>query len=207
VFFFPFLKSINFPVEVDEEEFVPINLPRRNQNVMSVEKETKRVDVEKYTIRKTETVEIKERPFKASPVISPVYGVMDKNYKKEDIVIKQKIEISKTQQNNIELDRVRKKAYGTLEDEIEITLDQPYNEFYKNKKNEMPEKPAKSIDDLLLESAEEEPKTIQEIEEKALNETFKLDEVIKEMKKSAKDLDGTEDLFELIDSMYDDKEE
>lgn len=138
---------------------------------------------------------------------------MDKNYKKEDIVVKQKIEISKTQQSNMDLDKVRKKAYGTLEDEIEITLDQSYDTFYKKEKDKsideiLADEPIKSIDDLLLESNEDKPKSKDTSEEKALNETFKLDEVISEMKKNAKNLEDTDDdLFSLIDSMYDDKEE
>lgn len=195
--------TFNFPVEVDEDDFVPIEMPKRNQNVMDYE--TKRVDVEKYIIKKTETVEVKETPFKASPIISPIYGVMDKNYKKEDIVVKKKVEVTKTQQKNIDLDLARKKAFGTLEDEIEITLDQPYNEFYKEEelKEEDEEKPIKSIDDLLIDSTDKEDGS-----DSALHETFKLDEVIKELKKSSEELESNnDDLFDLIDSMYESEEE
>ena len=50
-----------------------------------------------------------KKPFSPSPVISPVYGILDKNYRKDDIVDKRtdrKAELD-------ELDRVRKKAYGS----------------------------------------------------------------------------------------------
>ncbi len=196
--------TFNFPVDVDEDDFVPIEMPRKNRNALDFE--TKRVDIEKYVIKKTETVEVREVPFKASPIISPIYGVMDKNYKKEDIVVKKKVEVTKTQQKNIDLDLARKKAFGTLEDEIEITLDRPYEEFYKEEVTETPleseeEKPIKSIDDLLIDSMAEE-------REESLQETFKLDEVIKEMKKSSKELESSnDDLFDLIDSMYESEDE
>ena len=67
------------------------------------------------------------RKFKPSPVISPVYGVLDKNYKKEDIVIRNE------EKKIIDVDSVRKKAFGTLEDDIEKTLNTPVKEFYKTR--------------------------------------------------------------------------
>ncbi len=51
-----------------------------------------------------------KKPFVPSPVISPVYGILDKNYSKEDIVDKRTDRRAKTVDN---LDRVRTKAFGT----------------------------------------------------------------------------------------------
>lgn len=69
-----------------------------------------------------ETLERKEEhtTFTPSPIISPVYGVLNENYKKEDIVTK-----TDYRNNNsvLDLDSVRRKAYGTLEDDIEDSLD------------------------------------------------------------------------------------
>jgi len=62
-----------------------------------------------------------ERVFKPTPIISPVYGILDKNYHKEDIVTKKEVNNS-TNNNENTIDSVRKKAYGTLEDELENTL-------------------------------------------------------------------------------------
>lgn len=207
--------TFNFPFELDNQEFE--QLPsRRNQNVLELEKENRR-DLDRYSLNKPEpkNTEGEAKPFKASPIISPVYGVMDKNYKKEDIQEKPKVEISKSKQKSIDLEVVRKKAYGTLEDEIEITLDKPLKDFYKHVEEEEI-KPAKTIDELLLDSMDEEEQEIKEeiiqkrtFEENSLNETFKLDEIIGEMKKSSNDLEKAddEDLFNLIDSMYSDKED
>ena len=64
-----------------------------------------------------------KKPFVPSPVISPVYGVLDKNYSKEDIVDRRTERKPKDIDN---LDRVRTKAFGNTkvieekEEEIEI---------------------------------------------------------------------------------------
>lgn len=82
-----------------------------------------------------------KRPFKPSPVISPVYGILDKNYKVDDIVDKKdgvKREVVKVpvreeitayrnieednepQEEVISIDSVRNKAFGAM-DELEKT--------------------------------------------------------------------------------------
>jgi len=61
----------------------------------------------------------KEEPkkeFKPSPIISPVYGVLDKNYDKDDIKEVKQPTTYKTTLTSI--DDVRNKAFGTVEDEI-----------------------------------------------------------------------------------------
>lgn len=84
-----------------------------------------------------------KKPFRPSPVISPVYGILDKNYTKEEIVSqskenviervhveKKKVEINEKKEKpedviknhenkkSVDLDYVRKKAFGVLEDGI-----------------------------------------------------------------------------------------
>ena len=54
-----------------------------------------------------------ERVFKPTPIISPVYGILDKNYHKEDIVSKKENTYSPVGEVN-SIDAVRQKAYGTL---------------------------------------------------------------------------------------------
>ena len=58
-----------------------------------------------------------KKVFKPSPIISPVYGVLDKNYKKDDIVTK-KSPRSSYHSENITVDDVRKRAFSTLEDDL-----------------------------------------------------------------------------------------
>ena len=51
--------------------------------------------------------------FKPSPIISPIYGILDKNYKKEDVVQKKDIRITTNYtRSNVNVDDVRNKAYG-----------------------------------------------------------------------------------------------
>ncbi len=52
--------------------------------------------------------------FKPSPIISPIYGVLDKNYKKEDVVQKNP-KVSNYSKDSLKVDNVRNKAYGTKE--------------------------------------------------------------------------------------------
>ena len=56
-----------------------------------------------------------KKPFTPSPVISPVYGILDKNYSKEDIIDK------RTDRRKIDsFDRVRDKAYGKAKEKENI---------------------------------------------------------------------------------------
>lgn len=58
-----------------------------------------------------------KKVFKPSPIISPVYGILDKNYKKDDIVTK-KSPRSSYHSENITVDDVRERAFSTLEDDL-----------------------------------------------------------------------------------------
>ena len=56
--------------------------------------------------------------FKPTPIISPIYGILDKNYKKEEVVDKKEKTPSVSSyvsRKNADLDSVRKKAYGGLD--------------------------------------------------------------------------------------------
>lgn len=154
------------------------------------------------------------RKFTPSPVISPVYGVLDKNYKKEDIVVK--VDEKKT----IDVDSVRKKAFGTLEDDIEKTLSTPTREFYHRN----PE-PEKSLDELLKESVEDIIPVYESKEETNLvYPSFNIEEepiksskekeleildrpVSKPLEEKLEDDTLENDLFDLIDSMYETRED
>lgn len=67
--------------------------------------------------------------FRPSPIISPIYGILDKNYKKEDVREKKEIHITSYTKENATVDDVRNKAYGnkqsveveSLDTEVEDT--------------------------------------------------------------------------------------
>lgn len=61
--------------------------------------------------------------FKPSPIISPIYGILDKNYKKEDVVSKREVRLTSSYaRENLSVEDVRKKAYGSLSDDIAMEL-------------------------------------------------------------------------------------
>ena len=65
--------------------------------------------------------------FKPSPIISPIYGILDKNYKKEDVKEKKDVRISSYSRTNVSVDDIRNKAYGEkrrLEKEEESEADE-----------------------------------------------------------------------------------
>ena len=55
--------------------------------------------------------------FKPSPIISPIYGILDKNYKKEDVKEKREVKISSYSRSNMNVDDIRNKAYGKEKEE------------------------------------------------------------------------------------------
>ena len=169
-----------------------------------------------------ETTEVKA--FKPTPVISPIWGVLNKDYKKDEIVEKEPSQDRITAAVT-SYDTVRRKAYGTLEDELEDTLNS-MSKVTPNKIQEEVDKVDKDMDlleqktqkieDLIskIEDASNEldktmSMSIGELEDKAAEANYQ-EEVEEEENVSDKTLtDSTleHDLFNLIDSMYDDKEE
>lgn len=104
------------PIFFDDNDFAGLEPPKK------VEKVSKKTN----PFEKTKKVEVRKEEkkiFKPTPIISPVYGVLDKNYHKEDIKQKNNSSISAYYNHkDVSIDDIRKKAYGTLEDDLEITL-------------------------------------------------------------------------------------
>jgi len=152
-----------------------------------------------------------KKPFTLSPIISPVYGILNENYKKEDIVTRDSTHLRTYEK--VDLDSVRKKAYGTLEDEIESSLsrnnvDDVLEEVPSEMKVENLKEDGLSIDDLLV---EEIPETIEEevfdIEEAEPEIDLDDNRETLEVHEKGQEAIGEEDLFDLIDSIYAGKEE
>ena len=167
-----------------------------------------------------EVVVEQPKVFKPSPVISPIYGILDKDYKKDEIAPK-KVEVKETpiSSSAATYDSVRRKAYGTLEDDLEDTL----NEMNKLTPNDIKaevqkidndvdklEQRSNKIEDLIskIESSPEIDKTVSvgELEDKVKLENFD-DTTELSNDKTMTDSTLEHDLFNLIDSMYDDKED
>jgi len=84
------------------------------------------VDFSNSNTNKPYSAPLKEA-FKPTPIISPIYGVLDKNYNKDEVIDKRDKPSSYVSRRNADLDTVRKKAYGGLE---------PFDEIIENKEEE-----------------------------------------------------------------------
>ncbi len=212
-------KSFSFP-DFDEEEFSSMSRVQKQKtptNVLEYEKKKrieKRTDYGRYEkVEKTEVVE--RRKFKPSPIISPVYGILNEDYKPEDI--KNKTEEKDT---NLDFNSVRKKAFG------EETEKQPKTTYYeesvtvKLKENEEEKKQKVKTIDELLEDTSDLTIDINESDDNLPNNNDyeKVDEELidltpevhekKSIQEKVEDDDTLEnDLFDLIDSMYDNRED
>ena len=232
--------TFKFPM-LDEEEVKPVRT--RVNALESARMEKKKEETEKARNDKykdlfkenTTTTSKPDRVFKPSPVISPVYGVLDKNYTREEIIERQENITRTTNPKDMNYDAVRRKAYGTLEDELENTLSKLSEpEIHEKVEKPVTKEEEKSIEDLLNEIEGNRNMSIGDIEEKIKDKmeeeeeesisddeflkefmartSKKEEETIKEEKATTKeedvDADKTleHDLFNLIDSMYEDKE-
>ena len=70
-----------------------------------------------YSYTKSYHEEKETKGFKPSPIISPIYGILDKNYRKEEVVTKKEVRIT-SGKTNFDLDAVRNKAFGSDDEEI-----------------------------------------------------------------------------------------
>lgn len=188
------------------------DVPRRNRDEYVVkEPERKREQPRDYSKFLQPKKEEKKKVFTPSPVISPVYGVLNQNYTKDDVIIK-----TDTGVKGPSLEDVRKKAY---EKKKEVENKKVEDEFAE---------PLKTLDEILISNQEiqkEKPVENDDIPEvpeeitkaEFISENDKVEATAEmpkvEDKKSEvetkDDEDDTleKDLFNLIDSMYENKDE
>ena len=196
------------------EEVVP-----SRRNVISEEARIPRAETPIRT-------EVKEpKVFKPTPPISPIWGVLGKDYEKEDIQDKSVNTEKQLNPGITTYDTVRRKAYGTLEDELEDTLNSLDNKVTTDTINkeiskvdrdmELLEQKTSKIEDLIskIEDATNEindEMTVGDLEDNVELENFEEEDKKEEKHVSDETLTDSSlehDLFNLIDSMYDDKEE
>ena len=208
-------EEIRKPVFFDDKDFLDLEKPKE------IKKQAK-IEAKKETTYGTKKVEEKKK-FSPTPIISPVYGILDKNYHKEDITTKNTTSrLSYKSSKKITVDEVRNKAFGTLEDDLETTLvntpiidEKDYNikkiepisdELFADLADDS--KPRHSNDDIEVTEDDEINKnlTIEELEnlEKTKTRTRRSKKVTVE---ATEDTISNSELFDLIDSMYDRKDE
>lgn len=184
--------------------------------------------------------------FKPSPIISPIYGILDKNYKKEDVKEKKEVRITTSYtRSNVSVDDIRNKAYGSRRLEEEAEEVEETNKFEVEEQDDdllvdLSDRSKPEVKELTMGDAEEyfqdlgleynvdyvdvstdrsttpkkeeKPKHVAEVTEevKKLDEEpiEEVEEPIEEKKEEVviektSDVDADDDnLFDLIDSMY-----
>lgn len=211
------LPVINTFEEEEKEEEKPLYNHRMEKTYSSLEEF--REDNHPLSLSYEYNEPKKSGGFKPSPVISPVYGILDKNYKKEDVPIKKEIRLSVTSKK-VDLDYVREKAYGEIADDISDSINEGEKEIEQIPEENTNNAVKNEENDLLYDLSEEEPSvkevTVGDAEEYfndlglEYNVDYKVEEKRthkKEEKTEEENLEDTSsDLFDLINSMYEDKE-
>ena len=167
-------QNFKFPIIFEEEDFKEEKKKSRSINVLERENT-------KYETEIKRDIKSQKKTFKPSPVISPVYGVLDKNYTKDEISSKNGL--LSDYSDKVDIDSVINKAYGN-----------PTTREEKNKEN--------NKDDIINLFSEENTAEIgyelDEIDTKATDDKIKsIDDLLK---------DSNEDFYSLVDSMYKDDE-
>lgn len=205
-------RTFNFPFDVDDDDFAP------KEEVKEVKPEIKKEEV-KPQVSKVNTAEYKQtkpfsirnyekyekekkeeqddKKFKPTPVISPIYGILDKNYKKEDLLIDDKKK--NTSDKKLDYETVRKRAYSKTVEKEDDSKGIFFNLDDDNKKEEE----VKIVyNDVELDKEEDKNKTIGEKIEEYEKSLEKEPEVSEDTDDDILSETKEQDLFNLIDNMY-----
>lgn len=174
-------ENFKFPIIFEDEDFKEEKKKTKSINVLEREN-TKYEDLIKRDTKPQKKV------FKPSLVISPVYGVLDKNYSKEDITTKDGNRVSND--NGVDIDTVIKKAYG--------------EEVVTKTREEKREEENKTVDTFKEEETDIKSLTIEQAEIKA-NER-EVDDKIASIDELLNDTNTDDDFYSLVDSMYKNEE-
>ena len=237
-----YVDDLNVSTE-DVRNSYSYNTPSSDRGLYGIDNSNKIVMHEYGTYERKE----EKSYFRPSPIISPIYGILDKNYKKEDVVQKREVKLSNSfERDKVSIDDVRKKAYGSISDDladnfkdendnssfevedkqdenllVDLNDDKPtvkevtmgdaveyfedlgleYNVDYVDEA-----KNNKKQEEVVVEEPKEEVK--EEKEEKKVEpekEEEKVEDIIEEVKEEVEETEDKKDddnLFDLIDSMY-----
>lgn len=218
-----------FPMTFEEDDFKQEETVPKEDSKPLPKEEPKREEPPKYIFENERAPlyegrdDKKEKPvFRPTPIISPIYGILDKNYKKDEIVTKKPIVLSSSSSKKMDLDRVREKAYGDLASDITASMQEEKVDELSEENDEK----ENTFYDLNIGSPAVEKVTVGDAEEyfndlgleynvdykdnsmeKAIGRrSARVEE--KEAQDEVSDSASLENnLFDLIESMYEDKEE
>ena len=185
------------PVFFDDNDFRDLNLTKKKEEIEEVKVKEKEVYGSKIQEPKEE-----KKIFKPTPIISPVYGILDKNYHKEDIVSRNEVRRVEKDSVDSSIDVIRNKAYGTLEDELENTLFGSNSILFKKEEAVEEEIEIEEVDDDILTDLTDD--ISRELDELLIKKEKYVEEVEEEKQTDIPD----DDLLDFIDStLYKDGDE
>ena len=148
--------NFKFPIDFDDNDFGNVSRVSRQarveKNTLEVKEQRKnnkenkshKIEAKKevkvaelYKDKREDDKQKVNKSFQATPIISPIYGVLNKNYSKDEIepVSGDNYEINRPSKN-IDFDSVRKKAYGnTLVDDIKNNMMCENCDYFKKAKS------------------------------------------------------------------------
>lgn len=171
-------EKFKFPVVFEDDDFVEEKKKTKSINIL--EKENNKYEPDRREVKRDKKI------FKPSPVISPVYGILDKDYSKEEINTKDGL----LNDFDKDIDYVIKKASGEYTSrEEKASLEKEIGLFKEDEK----------IEDVFI-NTEDLEVVNEDVESKAM-----LDEKIKSIDELLKNT-SDEDFYSLVDSMYKDDE-
>lgn len=161
--------------------------------------------------------------FKPTPIISPIYGVLDKNYKKEEVIDKKDKPSSYVSRRNADLDSIRRKAYGDYSTFEDVSIVDTNEEIVEENENgllyDMTADNSKPVvDQVTLADAEEYFQDLGleyniDYKDNRYEKATGRRTISSNQELSLKEIETNEDanlednLFDLIDSMYEEGEE
>ncbi len=147
-----------------------------------------------------------KRVFRPSPIISPVYGILDKGYQKDEYTNKSDGRSSYYSSKEANVDAIRNKAYGGLESDIETTLFGGnrvlFSDDDKNKKNTNVETKSTKTDFDFDKNISGKPRhgkedDLTDLLEEEMDKPVEQEKTKKEPRKIS-----DQELFNMIDSLY-----
>ena len=204
--------EFKFP-EFDDDDFLVSKV--KQEPIAQIPKEEKKPLLYQGSKRKEET-----KKFKPSPIISPIYGLLDK----EGNTVKKEVKTfeSKSYREEPSLESVIKKAYGPLEEDFENTMKRLSKKTIEEAEKDMEEEEKRlskashtceqdaiviskneEADDMLLPNVNFKEIDVDVEKDKKLDNPRIKKKEIKDNFDEEEDEDTKEqDLFNLIDSMY-----
>lgn len=187
-------RTFNFPMDIDDTIYGNTKITKESVN------KTPQEDVRINTYRPTSAYQKRTYPtekiisteetkkFKPTPIISPIYGVLNKNYQQKDITINSNADnnISK----KLDYDTVMKKAYNQVKNSDEDENDN--KGIFFNLENDKDE--SNTDDELKIVYNDDFEEDIKDNDNLDAYESNEEDKILSETKE--------QDLFNLIDNMY-----